>query len=784
MFIVYRASDKCPVGTDGTNIDGQDSANWMIPAEAEAWAQILGESYGVGIVLYEGCGLGCVDVDGALQEDGTWSPVALGLCARFSGAYMEVSMSGRGLHLIFRCDDPPTHSTKNVQLHIEFYTAARYIALTGINATGSVSFDGTALVPALVQDFFPPKTAHDVAGWTDEPHPDWNGPEDDEALLALMLRSSSARAKFGKGVTFSDLWNNNVDKLREAWPSSTGKDYDGSSADQSLANMLAFWTGNDCERMLTLMRISALARPKYDRPDYLPNTILQACGWQKEFYTSNRLVPAAPPVGAPAPRLADATPSPAGGMVPPPPDGPPLAPEPVEGETGRGKLVLAQDQARLFEGCTYVEDLHQVLLPPPLSFTLDKPQFDIRYGGRDFQLEANTQKTTDSAWDVFTKSKIEDFRKVRGMYFAPQEEPNAIIYREGVALVNSWVPIDIPRVTGDASKFTNHIKTLFPVDNDADIIIYYLAAMLQHMGTKAAWCLFLQGVEGNGKSLISDIMEKIIGERYTHRAKASELDSRFNGPFYGKIFIPVEDVQISEKKSSVWETLKPMIDRPRLEIESKGVNKVTREVCFNLILNSNHKDGIRKTQNDRRIAPFFAAQQFEADLARDGLTPAYFVDMWAWLNADGIAIIADYLLRLEIPDEYNFAKSCRRAPRTSSTDAAKAESMGSIEQDILDAVDNGQDGFAGGWVSSIAVDNLIAASAARGLSRNKRRGIMNSLGYAWHPGLPDGRLTGGITGSPGIRPRLYIKPDHSSRGITDQPLIRQLYEAAQAAARK
>lgn len=784
MFVVYRLVaktdgtgkfDKIPVNPlTGKNSDAQDSRTWMLPDEALAWSLVLGSGHGIGLVISEGCGLFCIDIDNCRRADGSWEPYALAILARFPDAAKEVSVSGNGWHIFGSTSRPmPPHGTKNHEFKMECYTKARFIALT--EASGDPLKDYSDALERMIVEYFPPSQDAPSSDWTDGPQDGWDGPEDDGELINLMLGWKSARAKFGKAVTFADLWTNNVDKLRESWPSTTGKDYDGSSADQALANHLAFGTGGDCERMHRLMWLSGLARAKYERADYLHSTILKAAGWQTEYYsrTASAAVPApiAPHGPSPSSHAVD------GPFVPPPPPEPLTAPAPT---TGRGGYLTPTEQLVLFEGCTYVEDVHQVLLPPPISFALDRPQFDVRFGGRTFAVTADLEKITDSPWETFTRSQVCEFRQVRGMYFEPREEPNAIIWRDGVSFVNSWVPVEIKRLPGDPAPFFNHIRKLFPVGIDADIIIYYLAAILQNFGVKSSWCIFLQGVEGNGKSLISKVMERIISERYTHRAKASELASRFNSPFYGKLFIPVEDVKISEDAGSLWETLKPMIDQTRLEIEAKGVNKVTREVCFNFILNSNHKDGIKKTQNDRRIAPFFAAQQVESDVFRDGLTTDYFVELWNWIDADGVAIVAEALLTMQIPDEFNFATKCRRAPITSSTEAAKEASLGGIEQDILAAIEDGTEGFCGGWICSLELDKLVAQGGrARWLTRNKRRDMLQSLGYTWHPGLPNGRMGLGLSSNPSVRPRIYIRADHTSRGLEDQKLIRDLYESAQ-----
>jgi hypothetical protein len=268
----------------------------------------------------------------------------------------------------------------------------------------------------------------------------------------------------------------------------------------------------------------------------------------------------------------------------------------------------------------------------------------------------------------------------------------------------------------------------------------------------------IQGVEGNGKTILSELLEYAVGSRYAHWPKASEVGSKFNAPFYGKILILVEDVKISEARGALWETLKPMITGRKLEIESKGVDKVTREVCFNGVLNTNHKDGIRKTRNDRRICPFFCAQQSEADLARDGLTEDYFIELRDWIKTEGNEIVADFLTTYPIPDEYNPATHAIRAPKTTATEDAITAGLGTIEQEVLEAVEQGRPGFRNGWISSTALDNLLALMGkSQSIPRNKRRQLLETLGYKPHPGLPEGRST--VADTDGSRPRLYVLPE-------------------------
>lgn len=142
VFIIWRGSDKSPIdplhsepASDFARSDAQKPATWLSWDIATGYAQSLGAGYGVGIVIHEGSGLLCVDIDGCIT-DGVVSELAKRLIREARAAcpdvYVETSMSGKGIHIIGPyAGAPPPHSTKNKELHVELYTSARYIALTG-----------------------------------------------------------------------------------------------------------------------------------------------------------------------------------------------------------------------------------------------------------------------------------------------------------------------------------------------------------------------------------------------------------------------------------------------------------------------------------------------------------------------------------------------------------------------------------------------------------------------------------------------------------------------------
>jgi hypothetical protein len=767
QFIVYIAqpsrtrpgkTDKFPCDfRSGRVANAHDAAIWTDHATAIAAAASWGAPYGVGFVFTEADPFWFLDLDNCLLADGSdWSPLAKSLCGALAGAAIEVSQSGKGLH-IFGTGRPPVHGCKNEPLGLEFYHAGRFVALTGTSASGNAGLDCSHILPALVANYFPPDAAQAMEqGWTDGPVAEWRGPTDDDELIRRALRSQSTASAFGGRASFADLWTGNLDALARAYPDAA-RAYDSSSADAALCQHLAFWTGKDCDRMLRLAAKSALVRDKWEREDYMPRTILGAVGRQFEVLTDKAPEPVAGAAEGPAPSATKEPPRPAM----------------VQGST----FVNNDDQLSLFAGCVYVRDLHRVLVPG--GNMLKPEQFKVHFGGYTFTMDAANEKTTRDSWEAFTQSQAYRAPRADAPCFRPDLEPGTLVSRGGQVFVNTYWPVEVPRKTGDATPFLAHLEKVLPDQRDRMILLCYMAACVQHKGVKFQWAPLLQGVEGNGKTLFTRCVAEAVGRRYVHWPKASKLAAQFNSWMIGKLFYGVEDIYVPDQKREIIEELKPMITGgDGLEIEGKGVDQISADVCGNFMFNSNHQDAVRKTKNDRRFCLLFSAQQQAEDLARDGMQGDYFPRLYDWLRAEGYAIVSDLLHTFPIPDEYNPATSCQRAPMTTSTASAIEASTGGVEQEVHEAVAQGLPGFAGGWISSIQLDRLLERlGVARRVTHSKRKEMLEALGYTYHQALVDGRVNNLVLPDGG-KPRLFIHKDSPARAITGAADAAKAYETA------
>lgn len=756
QFVIYGA-DKIPRNpATGEPASSTDPATWSDAATAAAAVARFGAE-GVGFVFTEADPFFFLDVDHALEPSGQWSGLAVQLCQAFAGCFVEVSRSGSGLHIL-GTGRPPAHSNRNQRAGLELYTRERYVALTGRGAQGDPSTPARPeVLEWLVGNFFPQRDAATGAGWTDGPAEGYGGPEDDEELIRRMLGArGSAGSIFGNRATLRGLWNADIDELGRAFPDPRG--FDHSSADAALCQHLAFWTGKDCERMDRLFRRSALYREKWEnRPDYRQRTILHAVGHCSNVYGAR-----------PEPEPAAAQPA-------------SVEPQGVMQQATAGlrdgyQFLAVTQQVEHFTGCVYVRSLHRAFTPD--GDLLKPEQFRTTYGGYVFALDLIADKTTKNAWEAFTESQGYNFPKAHEACFRPEHAPGVLIEEEGRTLVNTYVPTPTPQQAGDPRPFLDHLARLLPVEGDRAILLAYMAALVQYPGVKFQWMPLLQGVEGNGKSILGRCLEFAVGKKYTHWPNASDIANKFNAWLLGKLFIGIEELYVADRQEAL-DALKPLITNDRVDIQGKGADQVTGDNRANFLATSNHRDAVRKTHADRRYCVFYTAQQEPGDLERYGMGGEYFPRLYEWLRGGGFAVVNHYLRAYAIPDELNPATHCHRAPQTSTTEEAIRNSMGGLEQEVLEAIEQGRPGFAGGWISSFALDQLIDDRRVR-MTPAKKRDLARGLGYDYHPALKDGRVNNamldcGITG----KPRLYIRAGHLAANITTAAEVVRHYQEAQ-----
>jgi len=148
---------KMPYGRDGSPARANDLASFLTFDDARKKYEAGGFD-GLGWYAWRSVPYVLIDLDHAVDDSGAALDWAAAILEKFPGAYVELSQSGTGLHIIVRAR--PSFGTDRdggKRGDVEVYAGRHYLALTGsLYGDGSLSdvsnVDRTAEVEALCQD--------------------------------------------------------------------------------------------------------------------------------------------------------------------------------------------------------------------------------------------------------------------------------------------------------------------------------------------------------------------------------------------------------------------------------------------------------------------------------------------------------------------------------------------------------------------------------------------------------------------------------------------------------
>ncbi len=212
-------------------------------------AYAIGGWDGIGYRVSEG--IGAIDIDHCIREDGSLNDVAASILGIFSTAYFERSPSGTGLRGFFQLSpdfayDKTVYYINNRKHGLEVYlpgTTNRFVTVTGdMFREGTVSRDDAALQSAL--DTFMKRTTRTATAFKGSPVSYFT----DEQVIKHASESKS-------GDKFTMLYEG---RWEEGYDSQ-------SDADMAFVSMLCFWCGCVEEQIDRIFRSSGLMRDKWDR---------------------------------------------------------------------------------------------------------------------------------------------------------------------------------------------------------------------------------------------------------------------------------------------------------------------------------------------------------------------------------------------------------------------------------------------------------------------------------------------------------------------------------------
>jgi hypothetical protein len=239
--------------------------------------------------------------------------------------------------------------------------------------------------------------------------------------------------------------------------------------------------------------------------------------------------------------------------------------------------------------------------------------------------------------------------------FNPEKE---LIYREeGITYVNSYSEPEIISIPGNVTPMLEHFEYLFPDKYEMNIIMDFIAFLVQRPGEKIRWMPIIKGGKGIGKSILADwFIAPILGRKNTFPVDSKLLKRDFNAWQLDTQLVIFHELKVGEtraKKLSLTESLKSFITDNYMMAHRKGIDEyqtINKANSFGL---TNHEDAIMMTSDERRFG------LFRCDVKKRPLN--YYSNLIEWAGKN----VEEILYYFENRDISNF--NYQEAPDTQMT---------------------------------------------------------------------------------------------------------------------
>ena len=266
-------------------------------------------------------------------------------------------------------------------------------------------------------------------------------------------------------------------------------------------------------------------------------------------------------------------------------------------------------------------------------------------------------------------------RQYDDLTFAPNPHPDDHRY-------NLWQGFAFePSPLGDCFKFLEH---LFRVVCDANEeryrwLLNWLAHLVQRPGEKPGTAVALRGNQGTGKSIVGQVVGKLLGSHYTLAEDPRYLTGRFNSHLASCLLLQLDEATWGGDHTAAGK-LKGLITDPVQLIEYKGREPIAMPNFVRVLVTSNAQHVIPAGLDERRFAFFDVNEGHLGDAA-------YFRAIFAQLEDDG-NIGYEHLLYFLLNEPLDVAL-VRCIPKTQGLYEQAVRSLPAEDQWWLDIVADG-----------------------------------------------------------------------------------------------
>ena len=267
------------------------------------------------------------------------------------------------------------------------------------------------------------------------------------------------------------------------------------------------------------------------------------------------------------------------------------------------------------------EKTHLKIVHPPIYITMIRDKVELQ--SRESLIASYEHIITTVKITVNGKEKIDDtsfiktwikdknIRKYDFLTFTPPP------LKHDLSDFNTWSGFDNDKKPIPAnfnvddneyiSRFQEYIYNLVGGrQNYVDFIIAWIANIIQYPAYRTKVCIILYSlVEGVGKSLLVELFEKLIGEKYSFAITdvSNQLFGKHSLAEFEKLFISLNEIKGKDTYTNC-ETFKQRITDSKRDFEPKGVKAFNGVNYANYICSTNNINSVNVGETDRR---FFVA---------------------------------------------------------------------------------------------------------------------------------------------------------------------------------
>lgn len=305
---------------------------------------------------------------------------------------------------------------------------------------------------------------------------------------------------------------------------------------------------------------------------------------------------------------------------------------------------------------------------------------------------------------------------------------------EGQTCVNRYrkesAPTEADSSDGVEAAVVKHIEVVCGGRQlEVRTLIQWLAWNVQNPGKKVRWSPVIKGVEGDGKSVLGELLQGVMGPSNVRQISPSVIGTDFTGWAEGACVGLLEEIKLTgHNKFDVLNKLKPYITNSTVEVHRKGRDTYNAHNTQNYIAFTNHADALPIGDTDRRwyviFTPWASSSEFEAHV---GPLKAYFNRLFAVIHGEP-ARLRRWLLDVDMTGfEPNAA-----APATDEKAEMVALSVSDEEDTVREVIEAGGEGIGQEVLSSPL---LVAQLRGTGidLRSNSLNRMLVKLGWSKVP---------------------------------------------------